>query len=117
LEKISIIIIDDEKDFADTLAENLIVNLDCTVNKFEDLDTAMPAIIAQKPNIILSDVFMASGSGLRLTVELEKNSIDVPVIYITGMLDSLPNKENVSMLRKPVDIKNLIQLITEKTKA
>lgn len=111
MENIKIVIIDDEQDFAETLAESLSVNLKCSTTLFLDIDSAMSYITKNKPDIILSDVFMPTGSGLRLTTDLEKNSLKIPVIYITGMIDKLPNKENVKMLRKPVDTKILIQTI------
>lgn len=114
MENLKIIIIDDELDFAETLSEEISMSLKSENLIFQDLDSALPKIKEGWPSIILSDVFMATGSGLRLTSELERMKLDTPVIYITGMLDSLPNKENVTMLRKPIDMDILINLIKQK---
>lgn len=114
MEKIRIIIIDDELDFAETLSEEIAITLDSENLIFQDLDSALAKIQSGWPSIILSDVFMATGSGLRLSLELEKMKLDIPVIYITGMMDNLPNKENVTMFRKPIDMNKLKNLIKEK---
>ncbi len=114
LAKVKIIIIDDELDFAETLSEEIYISLESENIIFQDLDSALPKIQEGWPSIILSDVFMTTGSGLRLTSELEKIKLDIPVIYITGMLDSLPNKENVTMLRKPINMDILLKTIKQK---
>lgn len=116
MDKTKIIIIDDEIDFAETLSESISVNLNSEILTFQDLDSAMSKVEQKWPDIILSDVFMATGSGLRLSQDLDKLKLDTPVIYITGMIDNLPNKENVMMLRKPVDMVKLINIIQDKIK-
>jgi two-component system phosphoglycerate transport system response regulator PgtA len=117
MSNVNILIIDDEIDFADTLKEALEIESGFSVKIYSNLDDALVSIESNAPSIILSDVFMATGSGLRLVHELEERNINLPVIYITGMIDKLPNTEGLTMLRKPIKTDVLIELIKKKINA
>jgi DNA-binding NtrC family response regulator len=116
MSEVNIFIIDDEIDFSETLKEALELESGYSVQIFSNLDDALVSIESNTPSIILSDVFMATGSGLRLVHELEERKINLPVVYITGMVDKLPNTEGLTMLRKPIKTDVLIKLIEEKIK-
>ena len=65
------------------------------------------------PNVIICDVHMPTGSGLRLTSELEKRNLNIPHIFLTGMIDKLPPQKNAHMLRKPAPMEVLIGKIKQ----
>ena len=50
----------------------------------------------------------------RLKETTDKAEAEKMLPYVTGMIDKLPNKENVEMIRKPVNMENLIDLIKNK---
>lgn len=106
-----IYIVDDEIQVSEILAEEIADQLKAKTLCFTSLDECIDAIDQEAPDLILCDVMMPTGSGLRLTEELKKRSLNTPHIYITGMIDKLPPKQNVYMLRKPIKIPTLIEKI------
>lgn len=106
-----IYIIDDEKDFQEMLQEIIEINFKgFLIEKFLSLDEALLQLDTanSRPAIILSDVFMSTGSGLRLKHELDKRKLDIPQIYISGYSDKIP-EENITMLKKPLIVDDFIK--------
>jgi FixJ family two-component response regulator len=59
---------------------------------------------------------MPTGSGLHLIHDLEKLKIQVPVIYISSMVDMIPKRENVTIIRKPLIVSHFIDEIKKSLK-
>jgi FixJ family two-component response regulator len=111
-----IYIIDDEADVAQTLGDFLDATYDCETKSFLSLDECLKDLDSgKKPAIILSDVFMITGSGLRLKDEINKRSLEIPAIYITGMMDKIPADDDLIMLKKPVNFNELKSWISKLT--
>lgn len=104
-------IIDDEREVAETVRDGLELGLKCECFLFSSVDECLVQLDKKLPQIILSDVHMPTGSGLRIIEELKNRKVQVPTIFITGVMDKTPKEENVIMIRKPVNFKNLISLI------
>lgn len=113
MSEIRFFIIDDEVDVAETISDALACDFECSSEIYSSLDDALLVLEEQAPDLIICDVFMATGSGLRLTHELEKRAIKIPVIYVTGMMDVLPNADSEIMLRKPIHYPVLKEHITK----
>ncbi len=77
-------IVDDEKSYADLLAQLIRDNVDCTVHVFYRAAAALAAIPDLKPRVIVTDYHMPEINGFdfirRATVMLP----EVPVILISG---------------------------------
>jgi FixJ family two-component response regulator len=99
-----VFLIDDENDFLDTMSDLLKIKYGFNVLCFQSLSDALKKLEATDliPDLIVSDVFMHTGSGLRLISELEKRNIKVPVFFVSGMIDKLPDIDNLTVLRKPI---------------
>lgn len=109
-------IVDDEKDIAQVISEGIELELGCEVKTFHSLDSALEEIDnGIKPDVIICDVHMPTGSGLRLSFELEERNLAIPHIFLTGMIDKLPPQKNAHMLRKPAPMEKLIGKIKEIT--
>lgn len=108
-------IVDDQIDIAEALKEGLQYKENIDSKCFNNLDDCLVEIDIQKPDIIICDVHMPTGSGLRLSDELEKQSLNIPHIYFSGMVDKLPPLKNAHIIRKPVNIDKLIEKIKEIT--
>lgn len=69
------------------------------------------------PNLIILDVMMPVMNGLEFYVQLKFNKTfrDIPVLLITGD-ENLANHPSVVCLRKPVDIKTLLENIKRHAK-
>ena len=68
----------------------------------------------QDINLVITDLNMPAGDGITLTRTLRETS-DVPIIIVTGFHDEfrrdLRSLPNITLLRKPFDSNQLIDLI------
>lgn len=106
-------IVDDQIDIAEAIKEGLQFKENIESKCFSSLDDCLQEMEVLKPDLIICDVHMPSGSGLRLSDELEKKSLSIPHIYFSGMVDKLPPLKNAHIVRKPVNIDKLIEKIKE----
>jgi DNA-binding response OmpR family regulator len=79
----TILIIDDERDLADTYARLLkAIGFDCVVAyRMED---AITLFDDRKPDIVLSDITLPSGDGFEIARYVRRKSPDTRVILMTG---------------------------------
>lgn len=114
-----VLIVDDEPDaitFLDTwLKDNGYETCSAT-----DGARGMKAILAERPDLVLLDIKMPHQTGIQLyrDIRLNDECKDIPVIFITGMVDfhmfdkecgRLP--EPAACLEKPIDLKALDKAI------
>lgn len=108
--------VDDEIEIAQVLAEGIEIDYAKETQIFSSLDSCLEELDKQNlPDVIICDVHMPTGSGLRLSSELEERSLNIPHIFLTGMIDKLPPQKNAHMLRKPTPIEKLVSKIKEIT--
>ena len=104
-----IAIIDDELVVRETIKEMLLASIEVDVETFCSVDEFLDAAAAVSFNLILSDIHMPSGSGLILVEnELVK---ETPLIYMSGFSDFIPKDESLTILRKPLTISKLIEVV------
>ena len=83
-----IIVVDDSKMML-RLYQNKLSAMGYTPTVFSRPEDAIPEILAQKPDLIITDLNMPNISGLELTREIRKkyNRRDLPIVMITTQSD------------------------------
>jgi CheY-like chemotaxis protein len=111
--KKSILVIDDSEDTLDLSrlildSEGFIV---FTARSGKDALNLLTQI--EQPNLILLDMQLGDMSGTEFLNRLEEKQPEiinrVPIVFVTGM-DELPKTKAVGIIRKPIEVKKLIQL-------
>lgn len=95
-----ILVIDDESEVATTLAE-LLQTLGYSASSASSLEEALGHLRNQKTDVVISDLHMPAGDGMRLrTLMLADERLEnIPFIYMTGKIDE------VHTLSEPVLVK------------
>ncbi|MCP4757085.1 MAG: response regulator [Proteobacteria bacterium] len=112
-----ILLVDDESEFVDTLAERLNLR-GYRAETANDGETALRSIEDNRPDLVVLDLKMPGLGGMDVLREIKKNDGLIPVILLTGHGST---KEGIEGMRqgaydyliKPIDIDELIQKINE----
>ena len=111
-EKIKVLLVDDEKEFVESLSERLeLRNLDAEIAY--DGEQALQAIKDGKPDIMVLDLRMPGIDGIEVLRRVKKTQPDVQVVILTGH-GTDKDEEMVkklgafAYLKKPVDIDHLV---------
>ena len=113
----TILLVDDEKTFADSLAEGLTAyDQDLRVITAENGKAAIHCLESTKVDIVLTDLKMPEMDGFGLLAYLNRNHRDVPVLIMTAF--STPEIEKTlnnmgihQYLEKPLDFNSLVEKI------
>ncbi len=115
--KLKLLLVDDEKDFVDTLAERL------ELRGFEvltavDGHSALRLIENDSPQLVILDMLMPGLSGLDVLKQMKTLNLQIPVILLTGRGSSAEGDEGIQLgaydyIMKPIDINKLIQKMEE----
>lgn len=115
MSKAKVMIVDDEHDFAATLAERLrLRSYDAHVVVSHNETLALVDKI--KPDVVLLDLNLPGISGIEILMTLRNISPDVEVILLTGHMDLARSIEGLRLdsfhyIIKPFDIQELIEKI------
>ncbi|QWR78022.1 response regulator [Candidatus Magnetomonas plexicatena] len=114
---VKVLIIDDEKDFATTLSERLVLRGFDASAVFSVTD-AMEAAQTIQPDVILQDLTMPGMDGSEVFLKLKTIDPDFEIIIISGQLlpadDIAVLKENAfDYILKPVEIKEIVEKIND----
>lgn len=110
-----VLVVDDNVDLAENIAEVLeLAGID--VDVAEDGRAALECIGKQSYDLVLTDMRMPRMSGLELVRALEATAPEVPVLVMTAYahddkLDEVRTRGALEVLRKPVDLAHLTQLV------
>jgi DNA-binding response OmpR family regulator len=115
MNKARILIVDDERDFAETLAERLRLrsyDAHVVVSPVETLSL----VDKIKPDVVLLDLNLPGISGIEILMTLRNVSPEVEVILLTGHMDLARSIEGLRLdsfhyIVKPFDIQELIEKI------
>jgi DNA-binding response OmpR family regulator len=113
--KIKVLLVDDEKDFLEALAERLEIR-DFDVTKAFDGDEALDRIASVDVDVVVLDVMMPGKDGLAVLREIKKTKPLVEVLMLTGhatvesAIDGLKNGA-FDFLMKPTETKDLVAKI------
>lgn len=112
---IKIMIVDDEQEFATTLAERLRMRGMETVTAF-DGDQAIRAVGQDRPDVVILDIMMPGMSGLQVLGKITEISPGTPVILLTGIGSTTEGIAGMKIgaydyLMKPLQIEELLDKI------
>ena len=91
METRDILIIDDDRDLTRSL-KALLEDQQYHVDIANDTQTGMEKFEARKPDLLILDVMMDSdmeGHKLALAIKQDPENMEVPILVITGMLDTM----------------------------
>ena len=115
MEQLRILLVDDEEDFASTLAERLVLRGFQAEVANTGLD-ALRRVGEQDFSVLILDVKMPGIDGLEVMVEVKRKRPDLPIILLTGHGAVANTKAGTKegafdYLMKPIDIDELIEAI------
>ncbi|RJQ45275.1 MAG: response regulator [Gaiellales bacterium] len=117
-DQIRILLVDDELDFAETLAERLRLR-SFDVNVVSRAEEALNTIDAGwKPDVVLLDLKMPGMDGMDALIEIRSREPDVETIMLTGHGAASSSIEGMKRgafdyMMKPVDIGELIEKVEQ----
>lgn len=126
METRDILIIDDDKDLTKSLQAILEAH-NFKVDTANDAETGMGKLKSRKPDLLILDVMMASdleGHKLAHTIKRDPENKDLPILVITGMLDTMgvnirdafediKDLPFVSMMDKPFETEELLSALEQ----
>jgi DNA-binding NtrC family response regulator len=112
---IKVLLVDDETDFANTLAQRLKIR-NLNVGTAYDGEEALKMVKADEPDVVVLDLRMPGMHGMKVLQEMRKVYPDIRVIVLTGHGTDKDEEEakklgGFGFLNKPVDIDTLEQKI------
>lgn len=113
--KIKVLLVDDEREFVEALAERLEIR-DFEVTKAFDGDEALERIGSVDVDVVVLDVMMPGKDGIEVLREIKKAKPLVEVLMLTGQatvesaIDGLKNGA-FDFLMKPTETKDLVAKI------
>lgn len=115
VKKTNVLVVDDEVEFASTLAERLQLRGYDAKAVYCAEDT-FAAVKEDPPDVILLDLKMPGMSGIEILMTLRTFAPDIYVILLTGHIDIEKEIEGIKLdnfdyIMKPVDIKELLAKI------
>jgi len=117
MEKLKVLLVDDEEEFVTTLAERLQLREIETVIT-TDGDDALRVINTERPPVVVLDVMMPGIGGLDVLQQIKRNHPKIQVILLTGRGSTNDGIKGMRLgafdyMMKPVKIEDLIQKMTE----
>ncbi|MBW1800301.1 MAG: response regulator [Deltaproteobacteria bacterium] len=117
---LKVLLVDDEKDFVEALAERLQLR-GINAQTATDGASALRLIDTSPPQVVVLDVMMPGLGGADVLQRIKATHPQIPVILLSGHgsihEESLQIKENAfDYLVKPIDINELLQKIQEALK-
>lgn len=117
MEKLKVLLVDDEEDFVSTLSERLQLR-NITTLVATDGEEALQIIDTDKPPVVVLDVLMPGMGGLDVLRQIKRTYPHIQVIILTGRGST---KEGIKGMRlgafdylmKPVKIEMLMQKMNE----
>ncbi len=114
---IKVLLVDDEKDFVDTLAERL-VERELKVDVVYDGKQALSYLTEKQPDVIVLDLKMPGLHGIEVLKLIKKSYKDMQVIILTGHGTDRDEEEarrlgGFDFQRKPADLDLLVSKIHE----
>jgi CheY-like chemotaxis protein len=111
-----VLIVDDERTFADVVAE-LLVDEGYTVLRAYDGLSALRMLSSEEsqPDVVLCDVMLPALSGDRLAAEVRRLFPDrrLPIVLVSASADPRVDLPDVRFLPKPLDFGELLPLLHE----
>jgi DNA-binding response OmpR family regulator len=121
MDKLHVLIVDDEVELVSTLAERLELR-GIPTQIATDGKSALHKMKTNPPDVIVLDVMMPGIGGMEILEQMKKLDIDIPVILLTGYGSKKKGKEGIERgafdyLMKPMQIDELISKMYEAAKS
>ncbi|MCF0202338.1 MAG: response regulator [Bacteroidaceae bacterium] len=107
--KYKVLIVDDDEEISRYIMQELQSKYHCSI--CNSGESALAEILAQKPNLVISDIMMPGMSGIELCRQMKANvNINhIPIILLTALSDTQTNVEGLNVgaaafLTKPFDV-------------
>ena len=115
--EIKVLLVDDEKDFVNTLAQRLKMR-DLNVSCVYDGEQGLSRVKQEEPDVLVLDLKMPGLQGMDVLREVRKTNPNMQVIILTGHGTDKDEEEakrigGFDFLRKPADIDLLMTKIKE----
>lgn len=116
-DNLKILLIDDEEEFVSTLAQRLEFR-GYNAKAVHDGQAGIDTLLDDKFDMVILDLMMPGIDGLETLKQIKENLPDQKVILLTGHGSTKAGMEGmrlgaVDYLMKPIDIKDLIEKITQ----
>ena len=113
MEKFKILLVDDEEEFVESLAERLSIR-DLGPDIVYNGEQALSFVQVQEPDVMVLDLRMPGISGMEVLSQIRKNHPDIQVIMLTGHGNKDHEDQALRLgafdyLEKPVDIDELVR--------
>jgi len=114
---LKLLMVDDEKDFALTLAERLELR-GFTPSVVFDGESALERVRGDHFDLVLLDVMLPGLNGLTVLRRIQEMQPELPVVLLTGNAGSREGIEGMKQgarayINKPVDLRELLSLVAE----
>lgn len=118
---VKVLLVDDEKEFTNTVAERLEIR-GFDVEIAYDGATALESVREHTPQVVILDLRMPGMSGLDVLKQMKSDHPGIPVILLTGFGSEADGMAGVQQgacdfLMKPIEINALIDKIHEATQS
>jgi two-component system, OmpR family, response regulator len=115
MERLNILLVDDEEDLVSAMAERLMLR-GFQVKAVTTATAALRLLREDQFRVLILDVKMPGTGGLKLLVEVKKECPDLPVILFTGHGSTADAERGMQegafdYLMKPVDVDDLVEKI------
>ncbi|MFC1811370.1 response regulator [Thermodesulfobacteriota bacterium] len=117
MKKLKVLLVDDEKDFVNTLAERLELRGYQVLTALNG-ESALQIVENDPPQLVVLDLLMPGISGLDVLEQMKTLSPQMPVILLSGRGSSAEGMQlgSYDYLMKPVNIDELIRKMEEAVK-
>lgn len=115
MKNIRVLVVDDDKDFAESIGELIELEGYQPVLAYNGLE-ALKIFKQNNINIILVDFKMPGLNGIETLVEIRKQNPSIPVVLMTAyantkLINDAIKHGAIEVMNKPVDINKLMQLL------
>jgi DNA-binding NtrC family response regulator len=115
-EKLKVLLVDDEKEFVESLSERLALR-NLATDVAHDGEQALDAVESDKPDVMVLDLRMPGIDGIEVLRQVRKKHPDIAVVVLTGHGTEKDKKQALKLgasayLHKPVDADQLVGVLT-----
>ncbi len=115
MKKVKVLLVDDEKEFVETLASRLQMR-DVEANTVLNGEQALSALEEEEPDVIVLDLRMPGMDGIEVLKKVKESYPNVEIIMLTGHGSEKDEEIARSLgvfnyMKKPVDLKKLMSQI------
>jgi len=117
---IDVLLVDDNLALLDTMGE-LLLDAGFSVRRASSGMDALTKIALRKPNVVMLDCAMPDMNGALLARRIRQTYASLPMVFMTGYAPSdaplIALDEGAVLLRKPVDIEDVVEVLLNATRA